>query len=301
LPIKEKIKGKLKRKYEYAEMDFEKVGISAQSYKELVNIPSQLKRILPSSFDVVGDIGIMKLPDELLKYKKEIGEGLLSFNKHLKVVLMDKGVKGNYRLRDIDWLVGEKRTETVHREYGMKIMVDIAGVYYSPRLSMERYRVARQVKDGEVVVDLFAGAAPFSILNSLIAKPSKVYAIDINPRATEYARINAMNNHVEDIVEIINDDARNAIKMMKEKKIIADHVIMNLPHSSREFFADALSISKKIHYYEIMEKMKIKDRLKWLKEIAIKNGFRAKIEDFRVVGSYSSKEVIYGIDIEIER
>ena len=296
LPVKEEIKGE----YEYVEMDFENVGISVPSYKELVNIPSRFKPLLPSSFDVVGDIGIIKIPEELLEYKEEIGKGLLSFGKKLRVVCIDKGVREEYRIRDIEIIAGEKRTETVHQEYGMKIKVDVARVYYSPRLATERYRVARKVRKGDIVIDLFAGVAPFSILISLIAEPSKVYAIDINPLATKYARMNAQENGVDDIIQVINDDARNAIKMMKKKKIIADRLIMNLPHSAHEFFADAVPISKMIHYYEIIEIKKIGERLKWLKKSVKEMDHGMKIKDLRTIKSYSPEKIIIGVDMIIE-
>ena len=50
-------------------------------------------------------------------------------------------------------------------------------------LASERKRVAGLVKPGEIVVDMFAGVAPFSIMIARYAKPKIVYAIDKNKEA----------------------------------------------------------------------------------------------------------------------
>ena len=48
-------------------------GWSTTDYKSLVSLPEELRPLLPTSFDVIGDIGIFRLPDELSSYAKEIG------------------------------------------------------------------------------------------------------------------------------------------------------------------------------------------------------------------------------------
>ena len=42
-------------------------------YRELLTLPEGLSDLLPSSFDVVGDVGMIKLPDELMLFKSDIG------------------------------------------------------------------------------------------------------------------------------------------------------------------------------------------------------------------------------------
>jgi len=177
-------------------MEFETVK-RRKSFRDAIsgNIPVSI-----SSFDVIGDIAVIRIPPELMEYRGEIGNAILSTNKHIKVVCMDRGVKQDYRVRDIEVIAGEERTETTHVEHGMKIKVDVAMVYYSPRLASERERIAGLVKKGEVVIDMFAGVAPFSILIAKLSKPSRVYAIDINHVAAEYAVMNSKENKVDDIV-----------------------------------------------------------------------------------------------------
>ena len=90
-------------------------------------------------------------------------------------------------MRDYELIGGSGNTETVHREYGCVYNLDISKVYFSPRLSYEHYRVASQVQEEEIVIDMFAGVGPFSILIAKNHEHVKVYAIDLNPEAVKVA------------------------------------------------------------------------------------------------------------------
>ncbi|PKK85160.1 MAG: hypothetical protein CVT48_06790 [Thermoplasmata archaeon HGW-Thermoplasmata-1] len=284
---------------ELAEGEFEKMKV-AVNYKDLAQVPPALKNLLPSSFDIVGDIAIIKLQDELLPYCEEIGKAMLKALKTVRVVCLDGGVKGEFRLRDLKIIAGEQRTETTQREYGINITVDIAKAYYSPRLAAARGAVVPQVKEGAVVVDMFGGVAPFGVMIAKRAKPSKVYSIDLNPDAVDYALRNAKNNGVENRVEPICGDARDVVAALASKGIRADHVIMNLPHSAYEFFPDALSISKNgtvVHYFEILDRNEIDARIGLLGELAAKAGFAAELFSLKEIRSYSPSDVNIAVDL----
>jgi len=51
--------------------------------------------------------------------------------------------QGETRVRDWEILAGDG-TEAVHREYGCEFAIDLAAVYFSPRLATERHRVVEQ-------------------------------------------------------------------------------------------------------------------------------------------------------------
>src|SRR5207244_5720838 len=85
-------------------------------------------------------------------------------------------------------------------EFGLRYLVDVEHAYFSPRLGSERWRVARQVRPGEVVVDMFAGVGPYAILIARTRKPKSVHAIDANPAAVELLRENARRNRAETVV-----------------------------------------------------------------------------------------------------
>jgi len=274
-------------------MDFKEIK-RRQSFREVITSKVTADGQI-SSFDVVGDIAIIRIPSELRGYKEEIGNAILSTNKHVKVVCTDNGVKQDYRIRDIEVIAGEKRTETTHVEHGVKITVDVAKVYYSPRLASERERIARCIKPGDIVIDMFAGAAPFSVVIAKLAEPSRVYAIDTNPCAVKYANMNVKMNKVDDTIRVMEGDAGNIVPSLG----MADHIIMNLPHSSHEFFPTAVNAGRTIHYYEITDKNKIEERLEWLGNQAEKQGKKLEVKNWRVVGSYSPSKIKIGADLLI--
>ncbi|MEL9908834.1 MAG: hypothetical protein QXP97_03565 [Desulfurococcus sp.] len=114
---------------------------------------------------------------------KPLAEELLKRFPYIKSVwAVIPGIESPYRLRKHVWLAGEQRSETVYKEHGCYFKVDINKVYISPSLNYEHLRIARAVKSGEVVVNMFAGAGLFSIIIAKHAKLQKVYSIDINPR-----------------------------------------------------------------------------------------------------------------------
>jgi tRNA (guanine37-N1)-methyltransferase len=160
-------------------------------------------------------------------------------------------VSGTYRLREFEVIAGERRTATVHKEFGCEYYVDVAKAYFSPRLSHEHKRVAELVQKGETIVDLFAGVGPFAILIAKIVEAVKVYAVDINPDAVEFLKRNIRLNRVEKQVFPILGDARQVV----DDKLsgVADRVIMNLPEKAEEFVDVACKATKPkggtIHYY----------------------------------------------------
>ncbi len=269
-----------------------------RTYQEIAEVPEGLRAALPTSFDVIGGIAIIKIKDELLPYKSAVGAAILKANSHLKTACLDMGVSGEYRVRGLEVIAGEERTETTHVEYGCRIRVDVARVYFSPRLASERRTVAGTVAEGETIIDLFAGAAPFSVMIAKYAKPAKVYAIDVNPAAVEYMRQNVKLNKVESIVEPTCADAREAIKRLPK----ADRVIMNLPHSAHEFWADAIGALKEkgtINYYEISEKEGIRERIEALKREATTLGFDAEERAVRIVHPYSPALVYFSVEFSV--
>jgi tRNA (guanine37-N1)-methyltransferase len=75
----------------------------------------------------------------------------------------------------------------------------VTKVYFSPRLSQERLRIAQKVRGGEVVIDMFAGVGPFSIQIAKKFNNVKVYAIDTNPVAIQFLKQNIALNKIENI------------------------------------------------------------------------------------------------------
>ena len=203
--------------------------------------------MMPRSFDIIGDIAVLEIPEELMSKGKSIGESLLSTFKNIKVVARKKTSVGTeYRTREVEVLAGEPRTETTHKEYGCLYRLDVSNAYFSPRLGTERMRVASQVKEDERVLVMFAGVGPYAILIAKKRKPSEVVAIELNPSAVEYMKENVKLNKAK-VVPVLGD-----VKTETPKLGRFDRIIMPLPKDAGDFLDVALPTLNKggvIHYY----------------------------------------------------
>jgi len=133
---------------------------------------------LYSSYDIIGDIAIIKIPDVLVHKKKVICDALLKNVKNLKAVYMQSGsVSGEYRLRGLEFVSGSEIYLTNYKEYGCKFLVNVATSYFSPRLSTERLRLSKLVKNDESILNMFAGVGTFSVI---MAKEKKIKLINID-------------------------------------------------------------------------------------------------------------------------
>lgn len=234
-------------------------------------LPPQLLTSLPRALDVVGDIAILEIPQALEQHKAMVGEAIMKTHRNVRVVLAKSGaVSGTYRLRDFDFIAGERRTFTLYKEYGCSYYVDVAKAYFSPRLSHEHERVAALVQRGETIVDLFAGVGPFDVLIAKKVQNVTVYAIDINPDAVELLRKNTRLNRVENKVFPLVGDARQVIDT--RLSCVADRVIMNLPETAVEFIDVACKAIKPsggvVHFYCFI---KLPETLDDMKRLFVEN------------------------------
>jgi tRNA (guanine37-N1)-methyltransferase len=247
--------------------DFVEKQPSAKTLSQILEnkLPPHLLDSLPQALDVIGDIAIIEIPAELKPHEKLIGDAILQTHRNIKTVLAKAGaVSGTYRVRELAFLAGEKKTRTVHKEFGCQYFVDVAKAYFSPRLSHEHMRVASLVEPGEVVSDLFAGVGPFSVLIGKIQPNAKVYAVDINPDAVELLKTNVRVNRVDGRVFPILGDARElaATKLSGT----ADRIIMNLPETAIDFVDAACQAVKPqggiIHFYGFVRQPDSAENLK---------------------------------------
>jgi len=207
------------------------------SFKDIIDIPAEMEKFLPSSWDVVGDIILVKIAEEILSYRSEIAQALLETHKSIRSVYRVLKIAGDRRLRELEHIGGVERTETVVKEFGVRLHLDVADVYYSPRLATERWRVAEQVGNGEKILDMFAGVGPFSLVIFRHSEAGEIHSIDINPAAVRYLEKNISVNKVENVTAHLGD-ARIVCKEFAGQKF--DRIIMNLPHSSVDFLESEL-------------------------------------------------------------
>ncbi|MEM2866728.1 MAG: class I SAM-dependent methyltransferase family protein [Candidatus Hadarchaeales archaeon] len=258
--------------------------------RELEGILTEEELAKLRAFDLVGDIGVLRLPPELLPKKREIGEALLRVHRHLRTVLLQVSpVKGEFRTRRLEVVAGEPRTETLHRESGCMFKVDLDKVYFSPRLAYERMRIAKQVREGEEVTNLFAGVGCYSIVIARHSGASRVYSVDKNPEAFRLMCENIRLNRVGERVIPFLGDAREVVSSQLRRR--ADRVLMPLPEAARQFVGTALEALKEeggiVHFYDVGEEPDpFSPSISFLKREVERQGWKLEVLDKRLIRSY---------------
>ena len=283
--------------YPMVEREFPEGYVLVKSYRDLVTVPPRLEPLLPRAFDAIGDIVVLRLPEELNGLERQIGDAILRWNPKVRTVAVDDGVKGELRVRRVRVVAGQEKTRTEHVEFGLRYLVDVERAYFSPRLGSERWRVAKQVRPGEVVVDLFAGVGPYAILIARTRKPSAVHAIDANPAAVELLRENVRRNRASGVV--VHEGPGQEILPRLDP---VDRVIMDLPRTAGEFLPEVvphLRSGGTVHFYTIAERGRIAEAAKEAVRLARKGGRGARVVASRVVRGYSPGKVHLALDLKI--
>ena len=282
------------------------------------NIPKDYQELIPKSYDLIGNIAIIEFDKfgridnkELSNYKKKIAKAITIVNKKITSVYEKKSeIMGTYRLRDLALLFGENISETIYKENNCTFKLDVKKTYFTPRLVYERRRVASsEIRENELIIDLFAGVGPFSIQ---IAKNHdvRIYAFDVNPDAYKYLKENINSNKLRGKVIPYNLNVRDLLKPSdKLGKLLqgkADRIIMNLPERSIEFIDVACFLMKKsggiLHFYHFSDKPDPIERTIELldKKLSDFNWLIEKIINSKIVKSYSPKATLVGLDLYIK-
>lgn len=265
----------------------------------------QLAR-LTKGVDIVGDIAILKIADEFQGEKHRIAESLLDLAPYLRVVLGQTGpVESQFRTRKLEWLAGEHRTETVHREFGCQYEVNVETTYFSPRLSHERKRIANLVTAGECVVNFFAGVGSFSIMIAKHSHPSRIYSIDLNPSAARYHAMNNVLNGVRETIDLICGDANQIVSTSLEGR--ADRVLLPLPELALESLPTAKRALKNergpVHCYVFVDSGRrseaSKEALSKFKPVLERVGAMQKNAEGHVVRSVGTCRYQVCLDIQL--
>ena len=254
--------------------------------------------LVPSSYDVVGDILIFaEFPPELKTKEKLIADTLISLHKHVKVVTKKtKQYSGKYRLPKLKILAGEKRKETTYKENNVTLKLDVEKVYFSSRSSSERKRIAQQVKKDESIIVLFSGCAPYPCVIAKSAKPKELYGIEINPTAHKYAKENIELNKLDNI-HLFKGDVKKVLPKLKKK---FDRIIMPLPREAETYLDLAKKHIKKngiIHLYIFLHKDSMNK--KYISKILKKYKLKSKIQNIVKAGQFSPRTYRACVDIKV--
>ena len=222
----------------------------------------------PSSHEFFGDMMIVRIDDEVAGYVSEIAQAKLQAHPHIRLVLSDDGVVGEFRIRELS-PIGARRGEEillhdiptelsdtrVHvMESGKSILCDPSRAYFSTKLQSERLETLALAKELRSllgrpirVCDPFCGVGP--ALAALLSEPGLVgdaLAADLNPDAVEMLLDNLRRWDRRDYpsepspLTRIHEDrlvgVADAIDLAGDAAIAGewDLVLVNLPHRAIE-------------------------------------------------------------------
>lgn len=302
IPIIDEYPKSLSKKYNIINLSM-KPKPKPKSFKELAKeiVPKEKFNLLKTAYDVVGSIGILEIDKGLFEYKIRLGEALLKSNNNLKTALRKAGSHyGDYRIQEFEHLAGEKTTVALHKENNVFIQLDIARMYFSPRLSTERKRISQLIKPKENVLVMFSGCAPYVCVIAKNTLAKSVVGIEINKDAHIYAIKNLAKNKIKNAV-VINGDVRKESQKLKEK---FDRIIMPLPKNAGEFLDSAFLVCKDdawVHMYEFANEEKFKEIVLFVKKACEYNSFFVRSLKIHKCGQQSPREYRICVDFHIKK
>ena len=277
-----------------SEHDLRKVLENKLSLKQLEH--------LKTSFDIVGDIAILEIDDELKKKEKIIAKTVLELHPHIKTVVKKKGQhKGKLRIQEHSYLAGEKKFETIHKENGVFLKLDINKAYFSQRMASERKRIMEQVKKGENVLVMFSGIAPYCCVLGKNTAAAKVLGIELNKEGHKYGLENVQLNKLNNVELMQGDVHKVAAKLVKEKKLF-DRILMPLPKGAEDFLLDAIAVAKKksiIHFYDFLHEKEFDKALKKIEKACKKAKRKYKILRLVKCGQHSPYVFRICVDFQV--
>jgi tRNA (guanine37-N1)-methyltransferase len=192
----------------------------------------------PSSFETVGHVAHLNLPESFMPHRYLIGEVLLeclSSSLIRTVICKTDSVAGPYRTYDFEIVAGDPSTVVRHVEHGVNLTFDVQKVYWSSRLSQERKRLVAAFRPGQVIADAFCGVGALCLQASKLG--CVVLANDWNPDAIESLQQNARRNRAK-LSEVRCGDAYDFLMdlgLRSKGAGLPDHVVMNYPLEAPRF------------------------------------------------------------------
>jgi tRNA wybutosine-synthesizing protein 2 len=216
-------------------------------------LPVDCIRLLPTKWEKVGTVVILKIPKELIPYQEIIGKVYASELGCHSTLGDVGGISGVYRTPMVKLLWGSSQTETMHKENGVRYLLDPQKVMFSSGNMAERKRMGLISNPRETVVDLFAGIGYFTLAMAVHSRPKKIVACEMNLVAFNYLCKSIVLNHVTDIVEPIHGDNRKVAP-----KGCADRVLLGYLQETDLFLSVALECLRDqkgiLHYHDLVSR-----------------------------------------------
>jgi tRNA G37 N-methylase Trm5 len=233
-------------------------------------------QLWPSSHEFIGDMMIVRIDEEILKFSSQIAQAKLEAHPKLRLVMSDGGVLGELRIRELK-IIGVREenklilqniptnlrnTKVVVKESGREILCDPSKAYFSTKLQTERQETlffAKKLHDllGRKinVCDPVCGVGP--ALASLLSENNLVdnlLASDLNPDAIEILfenltkwdkkSYNSLSKNLQWLYPDRLVGVADAIDVSSNENYIGkwDLLIINLPHRTLELLPKLLTL-----------------------------------------------------------
>jgi len=257
-----------------------------------------------NSFDLLGNIAVVKFPKEFSERKKKIfAKNLFNEVKAIKTVIEKVGkIKGRLRKFDFKHLAGEKTSEVLYKENNCVFRFNLGTSYFSSRLSNERKEIALNIEKNNNVLVMFAGVGPYSIVIAKNSPAKKVFSNEINREANKYFKLNMELNNVKDKIEFLPGDIKRIALKMKGRKIKFDVIIMPRPRLKESFLKEAFMLSgkgTKIFYYDFCGIDEISLVIEKIKQEAKNNKRKIKINQWKKAGEIAPYKIRLRVDFVV--
>ncbi len=256
---------------------------------------------LVRSFDVIGDIAIIRIPPELKEKQALIGKAVLQMNKHVRVVARrDGSYQGEYRTQPLEIIAGEQRKETEYKEWGMRFVLNPEKVYFSVRLSNERKRVTELVQADEDVLVLFSGIGAYPLIIGRNSPADRIIGIEKNGAAHDFAlRSLRLNKRITNVT-LLHGDALEVAPTLPGR---FDRVVMPFPQGGVVFLGtalDRLKPSGMLHFYGFAQKEQVDDVVEIVNRGCKEKGRKLTSSRVHICGHVGTRKYRICVDGQIE-
>ncbi len=255
------------------------------------------EKLTPRKWERFEDVIVVRLSEEARRFGAAIGSALAETLDARTVVEDLSGIHGVLRTPEVRVLWG-RGMEVVHREGGVRYMFDVATIMFSSGNLPERTSIASKVRDGAVVVDLFAGIGYFTLPIAVHGGASRIYACELNPVAYHYLLENLRLNRVGNVVPLLGDCRETA------PSGVADVVLLG--HFSAAEYLDvafrALRGGGLLVYHELCPREQFPDApVRRITEAARARWYDVESVDSRIRKSYAPGIVHAVLEARVQR
>ena len=253
---------------------------------------------LPDRWERLGRLVLLRVPEGLVHREREMA-GLYARVLGVDAVLAEEGPVTGVERRPSVRLIWGEGTVTIHREHGVEFQFDAARQMFSKGNVGERLRMGRTVRDGETVVDMFAGIGYFTLPMAFMGSPAVVHAAEIDPEAHGWLRSNVARNDVEDVVRPLLGDCRDVTP-----RGVADRVVMGYVGGTEAYLDVAMEAlgpdGGVVHLHEKYGIEEVPDRpMAAVTAAAAEAGRTVRLLSWREVKSYAPAIVHAVVDVEV--